>query len=73
MTRNLMTTQDLKAINADFFESNLNPEFIMKKYAALPYGGLYVFNGKEWESIARTSEICHKIEAQKFLYHSHIS
>ena len=67
-----MTTQDFKVVNADFFESNLNPEFIMKKYAALPYGGLYVLNGNSWESIADTSEICHKQDAQKFLYHLHV-
>ena len=63
-----MTTQDFKAVNADFFESNLNPEFIMKKYAALPYGGLYVYNGKDWQIIPRTSEISHERDAKKFLF-----
>jgi hypothetical protein len=63
-----MNTQELKQCNADFFESNFEDSLIMKKYAVVPFGGMYVLNGNSWDIVPNSGEVSDAQDGRTFLF-----
>jgi len=63
-----MNTQELKQCNAYFFQSNFEDSLIMKKYAVVPFGGMYVLNGNSWDFVPNSGEVYDAQDGRTFLF-----